>query len=158
MLAIENCKSCYLHYNIWLVCDWPIFVRQGLPSEFCKRHLPNKDSVVTLVDEDEEEFHTKYLADKNGLSGGWRGFSIEHQLVDGDALVFHLVRPTVFKVISTFSGLKTRNVYCYALNICYTLRHIVCVFAEYCWKFSLVWENWRFPTKPNRAHIWIRKG
>lgn len=82
---------------------------QGLPSEFCKRHLPNKDSVVTLVDEDEDEFQTKYLADKNGLSGGWRGFSIEHQLVDGDALVFHLVRPTVFKVISTFFRLENQK-------------------------------------------------
>lgn len=54
--------------------------------------------MVTLVDEEGEEFVTKYLADKTGLSGGWRGFSIDHNLVDGDALVFHLVAPRVFKV------------------------------------------------------------
>lgn len=54
--------------------------------------------------------------------------------------------------------LENQKFYCYVLHICYTLRHIVCVFAEYCWKFGLVWENRRFPTKPNRAHIWIRKG
>lgn len=51
------------------------------------------------MDEQGDEFQTKYLAGKTGLSGGWRGFSIEHELVDGDALVFHLVCPTTFKVI-----------------------------------------------------------
>lgn len=33
------------------------------------------------------------------LVGGWKGFAIDHQLVDGDALVFQLVKPTEFKVI-----------------------------------------------------------
>lgn len=54
--------------------------------------------MIALVDEEDEEFETKYLANKNGLSGGWRGFAIDHQLVDGDALVFHLTTPTTFKV------------------------------------------------------------
>ncbi|EXC17357.1 B3 domain-containing protein [Morus notabilis] len=58
----------------------------GLPSDFCKRHLPHEDATITLVDEDGEEFPTKYLADKSSLSGGWRGFAIDHQLVDGEAL------------------------------------------------------------------------
>ncbi|KAK4563090.1 hypothetical protein RGQ29_005548 [Quercus rubra] len=70
----------------------------GLPVYFCKEHLPNEDEMITLVDEDEDEFPTKYLAEKNGLSGGWRGFSIDHELVDGDALVFQLINPTTFKV------------------------------------------------------------
>ncbi|XP_038707774.1 B3 domain-containing protein At3g19184-like [Tripterygium wilfordii] len=70
----------------------------GLPLHFCKKHLPHVDEIITLVDEEGDEFQTKYLIEKNGLSGGWRGFSIEHQLVDGDALVFQLVKPTVFKV------------------------------------------------------------
>ena len=56
--------------------------------------------MLTLVDEDENEFQTKYLAEKTGLSGGWRGFSIDHQLVDGDTLVFQLTKPTEFKVIT----------------------------------------------------------
>ncbi|XP_048336845.2 B3 domain-containing protein At3g19184 isoform X2 [Ziziphus jujuba] len=93
--------------------DWPSFVKPmfqshvtggfwlGLPVQFCKTHLPHCNEMISLVDEDENEFQTKYLADKTGLSGGWRGFSIEHQLVDGDALVFHLVRPTQFKVYIT---------------------------------------------------------
>ncbi|KAM4098748.1 hypothetical protein ACJW30_07G102100 [Castanea mollissima] len=70
----------------------------GLPVYFCKEHLPDEDEMITLVDEDEDEFPTKYLAEKNGLSGGWRGFAIDHELVDGDALVFQLINPTTFKV------------------------------------------------------------
>ncbi|KAK1427409.1 hypothetical protein QVD17_16093 [Tagetes erecta] len=70
----------------------------GLPGYFCRKHLPKNDGTVTLIDEEGEEFPTVYLAHKVGLSGGWRGFSLSHELVDGDALVFHLIRPTVFKV------------------------------------------------------------
>lgn len=70
----------------------------SLPYNFCHKHIPHRDDTVTLVDEDGEEFETKYLIDKNGLSGGWRGFSIAHDLVDGDALVFQLIQPLTFKV------------------------------------------------------------
>ncbi|KAM7521026.1 hypothetical protein LguiB_019988 [Lonicera macranthoides] len=70
----------------------------GLPSYFCRRNLPKRDETFTLIDEEGEEYPTVYLAGKAGLSGGWRGFSIEHGLVDGDALVFQLIRPTAFKV------------------------------------------------------------
>ncbi|KAJ6372782.1 hypothetical protein OIU76_027164 [Salix suchowensis] len=45
----------------------------GLWKKFCDEHLPR-------------------------LSGGWRGFSVDHNLVEGDVLVFHLVKPTRFKV------------------------------------------------------------
>lgn len=51
-----------------------------------------------MIDEEGEECLTVYLARKAGLSGGWRGFSIDHGLVDGDALVFQLIRPLTFKV------------------------------------------------------------
>ncbi|XP_024973293.1 B3 domain-containing protein Os06g0194400-like [Cynara cardunculus var. scolymus] len=70
----------------------------GLPGHFCRKNLPKKDGTVTLIDEEGEEFPTVYLAHKAGLSGGWRGFSISHGLVDGDALVFQQTKPTVFKV------------------------------------------------------------
>ncbi|KAK9000519.1 hypothetical protein V6N11_081012 [Hibiscus sabdariffa] len=70
----------------------------GFPLHFCKKNMPHHDVTVTLVDEQGEEFPTKYLGDKNGLSAGWRGFAIEHNLVDGDALVFQMVAPTEFKV------------------------------------------------------------
>ncbi|PIN15287.1 hypothetical protein CDL12_12072 [Handroanthus impetiginosus] len=70
----------------------------GLPVQFCKIHLPNRDVIVNLIDEQGDEFPTKYLALKTGLSGGWRGFAIDHELVDGDALIFQLTEPTTFKV------------------------------------------------------------
>ncbi|KAI3897005.1 hypothetical protein MKX03_015829 [Papaver bracteatum] len=55
----------------------------GLSNRFCKRYLPKRV--------------TNYLAKKVGLSGGWRGFSLDHQLIDGDACVFQLTKPTQFK-------------------------------------------------------------
>lgn len=62
-------------------------------------HLPKHDDTVVLVDESEQEFETKYLVDKNGLSGGWRGFSIAHKLLEKDVLVFQLIAPCKFKVM-----------------------------------------------------------
>ncbi|KAL2927465.1 hypothetical protein RDABS01_019796 [Bienertia sinuspersici] len=70
----------------------------SFPNSFCKTHLPDYDETFTLVDEDGDEWQAKYLARKNGLSGGWRGFSIDHSLVDGDALIFQLIEPATFKV------------------------------------------------------------
>lgn len=55
--------------------------------------------MVSLVDEEGEEWPVVYLARKTGLSGGWKKFAVDHDLVDGDALVFQLIKPTVFKVI-----------------------------------------------------------
>ncbi|KAJ8572361.1 hypothetical protein K7X08_008872 [Anisodus acutangulus] len=70
----------------------------SFPRRFCDAHLPKHDDTVVLVDENEEEFATKYLIDKNGLSGGWRGFSIAHSLLEADVLVFQLIQPCKFKV------------------------------------------------------------
>ncbi|KAF6144030.1 hypothetical protein GIB67_017638 [Kingdonia uniflora] len=70
----------------------------GLPVDFCKKYLPRKDETITLIDEDMDESPTNYLALKRGLSAGWRGFAIAHNLVDGDALIFQLVETRKFKV------------------------------------------------------------
>ncbi|KAL8141136.1 hypothetical protein V2J09_007157 [Rumex salicifolius] len=70
----------------------------GLPSGFCRKHMPKQDGVVTLVDEEGDEFQVVYLARKWGLSGGWKGFAVEHQLVDGDTVVFQLTSHSVMKV------------------------------------------------------------
>ena len=51
-----------------------------------------------LEDENGDTYETLFLARKAGLSAGWRGFSISHELVDGDALVFQLIKSTTFKV------------------------------------------------------------
>lgn len=70
----------------------------GLPSNFCKQYLPHRDERIVLEDEQNMEWECLYLAHKVGLSGGWRGFSLDHELVDGDSCIFELVGPTRFKV------------------------------------------------------------
>ncbi|XP_060168244.1 B3 domain-containing protein Os01g0234100-like isoform X3 [Lycium barbarum] len=85
---IKNMNPSHVSGGFWL----------GLPKRFCDDHLPKHDNTVILVDENEEESATKYLAVKNGLSGGWRGFSIAHSLLEGDVLVFQLIQPCKFKV------------------------------------------------------------
>ncbi|OIV96359.1 hypothetical protein TanjilG_09786 [Lupinus angustifolius] len=70
----------------------------GLPVHFCKGNLPKGDEVMNLIDEDGNEYPTIYLARKTGLSGGWKGFAVAHDLADGDALVFQLIKRTTFKV------------------------------------------------------------
>ncbi|KAG5548126.1 hypothetical protein RHGRI_013730 [Rhododendron griersonianum] len=93
-----------------LAPEFPSFVKLMLPSHvtggfwlsfpkwFSSSHLPKNDDTVTLLGESDKEYATKYLIDKNGLSGGWRGFSIAHRLLEGDVLVFQLVQPCKFKV------------------------------------------------------------
>ncbi|KAM1862884.1 hypothetical protein ACFX14_003287 [Malus domestica] len=70
----------------------------GLPKKFCCENLPKQDTMIVLEDESGEEFHTKYLVEKVGLSGGWRGFSIAHNLLEGDVVVFHVLAPSKLKV------------------------------------------------------------
>ncbi|XP_062196187.1 B3 domain-containing protein Os06g0194400-like [Phragmites australis] len=70
----------------------------GLPTQFCRKYLPKRDETITLVDEEDDESDTLYLAQKAGLSAGWRGFAIHHKLVDGDCLVFQLIERTKFMV------------------------------------------------------------
>ncbi|XP_024020017.1 B3 domain-containing protein Os01g0234100 isoform X2 [Morus notabilis] len=74
-------------------CFW-----MGLPGLFCKSHLPDKDTTVTLEDENGKQYGIKYIAYKTGLSAGWRQFAVAHKLLEGDVLVFQLVEPTKFKV------------------------------------------------------------
>ncbi|CAN0909807.1 Putative B3 domain-containing protein At5g58280, partial [Linum grandiflorum] len=70
----------------------------GLPSQFCTRYLPKRDSDIILEHEDGSTYDTKYISARAGLSGGWRAFALERKLNDGDAVVFHLVEPERFKV------------------------------------------------------------
>jgi hypothetical protein len=70
----------------------------GLPEEFCKEHMPFADEKFILEDGKEKEWECRYLAQKQGLSGGWRGFALDHDIMDGDCCVFELVSPGRFKV------------------------------------------------------------
>lgn len=76
--------------------------QQGLPGQFCKTHLPVKDTTITLEDESGRQYQLKYIAYKTGLSAGWRQFAAGHNLIEGDVLVFQLVEPTKFKVMVLF--------------------------------------------------------
>ena len=70
----------------------------GLPLSFCKQYMPREDERFILEDDKGKEWECLYLAHKTGLSGGWRGFSLDHELVDGDSCIFELVKPLRFKV------------------------------------------------------------
>lgn len=72
---------------------------QGLPASFCEKHLPLKDTSITLETQSKKLYKAKYLVRKAGLSGGWKGFAICERLFVGDVLVFHLVSAAKFKVI-----------------------------------------------------------
>ncbi|XP_049350426.1 B3 domain-containing protein At5g42700-like [Solanum verrucosum] len=89
-------------FSNFLKCMLPSHVTGGFclsfPKRFCVSHLPKHDANVVLVDEDGAEFSTKYLIGKSGLSGGWRGFSIAHNLVENDVLIFQLIETCKFKV------------------------------------------------------------
>ncbi|ONM40960.1 B3 domain-containing protein [Zea mays] len=78
----------------------------GLPKHFCREHLPKSDETITLVDEEDDESDTFYLAMQAGLSTGWKEFAIQHKLLDGDCLVFQLIERTKFKVIEIYFALQ----------------------------------------------------
>ncbi|XP_012850825.1 PREDICTED: B3 domain-containing protein Os01g0234100-like [Erythranthe guttata] len=90
-------------YNLpsFVKCMLPSNVSQGfwlhLPKKFCKVNLPNEDTPVVLVDELGREHTTSYLLGRNGLSAGWRAFSMKHKLLKGDLLIFLLTEPCKFK-------------------------------------------------------------
>lgn len=71
---------------------------QGLPTRFCEDYLPKSRADIILEDEEGLEYEAVFISERNGLSGGWRAFALDHKLDDGDALVFELVEPTRFKV------------------------------------------------------------
>ena len=63
-----------------------------------KKNLPRSEFRMVLEDEDGVEFDAVYIGKRTGLSGGWRGFAMHHNLEDGDSLVFELTEHDRFKV------------------------------------------------------------
>ena len=72
---------------------------QGIPRSFCRDHMPKNDTWIVLEDENGKKFRTKYLPGQEGLRGGWKTFSVDHKLLEGDVVVFHKVMPSKFKVV-----------------------------------------------------------
>lgn len=55
---------------------------------------------MVLEDEEGVEFDAVYIGNRTGLSGGWRGFAMHHNLEEGDSLVFELAEHDKFKVLN----------------------------------------------------------
>ncbi|CAL4931737.1 unnamed protein product [Urochloa decumbens] len=108
-----------------LGADYPTFVKTisqyyatatvlDLPTQFCRELVPKHGEVITLVDEDDEEFDVQYYKGPNDSIcriKSWRGFAIDHKLNYGDSLVFQLIQRRKFKVyiIRAGSCLKMTN-------------------------------------------------
>ncbi|KAF6137031.1 hypothetical protein GIB67_030795 [Kingdonia uniflora] len=71
---------------------------QHLPPSFYNLYLPNQDVTFTWVDEDTGDCKVKFKYASRRLGCGWRRFSAAQELVVGDAMVFHLVKPDELKV------------------------------------------------------------
>eukprot|EP00249_Psilotum_nudum_P031530 c4574_g1_i1 orf=143-847(-) len=95
----ENVKTSYPSFVKRMLpshvssCFW-----LGLPALFCKTHLPRNDEFIYLVDEQSTEWQSLYLAQRTGLSAGWKRFAEDHELEDGDMLVFELVAHNRFNI------------------------------------------------------------
>ncbi|KAI3878523.1 hypothetical protein MKX03_023973 [Papaver bracteatum] len=90
-VAVPSFVKCMLPCHV-SGCFW-----LGFPRNIWD-HLPNHDAIITLVDLQVVRFETRYMSQKRGLDGGWRSFALQHNLIHGDALVFELTEPTVFRV------------------------------------------------------------
>ena len=71
---------------------------QGFLRPFARTHLPKQDCEMLFEDENGVIDKIKYNADKLGLCAGWKRFTSRHGLLEGNAIVFHLVEPCKFKV------------------------------------------------------------
>ncbi|KAF6160403.1 hypothetical protein GIB67_019172 [Kingdonia uniflora] len=67
-----------------------------LPTKFCNSYLLENDYIITLVVENKAICTVQYMDEV--FRGGWKAFSIGHNLVEGDSMVFHLVKRSEFQV------------------------------------------------------------
>lgn len=79
----------------------------GLQNSFCKSFLPTEDEKL-MLEANGMEWECVYLAYKNGLSGGWRSFSIDNELRDGDCCIFELLNKRRF-VVHIFRAAKEED-------------------------------------------------
>ena len=61
--------------------------------------MPSEDAKVVLMDEAGQERDPTYLEKHHGLSAGWKTFAMEHEVLKGDILVFHMITHYIFKVL-----------------------------------------------------------
>ncbi|MCO5610484.1 hypothetical protein L7F22_064722 [Adiantum nelumboides] len=83
-------KQSHVYRGFWL----------GLDTDFSVQYLPSQIQEVALLDTSGKSWSARWLGARNGLSGGWRKFSLDHGLEEGDVCVFELLdsKKIVFKV------------------------------------------------------------
>uniref|UniRef100_A0A453AZN5 TF-B3 domain-containing protein n=1 Tax=Aegilops tauschii subsp. strangulata TaxID=200361 RepID=A0A453AZN5_AEGTS len=87
--------------------DYPTFVKPmpqsltslHIPAQFSMEHLPDHGMRMVLVDEEEEEFKVCYRPHSSSLVAGWSEFAVDNELVEGDCLVFQLIKRALFKKV-----------------------------------------------------------
>ncbi|KAI3878520.1 hypothetical protein MKX03_023970 [Papaver bracteatum] len=88
---VKTMRHSEVYNGFWLPSSK---ILRGSPTD-----SPNHDAmIITLVDLQGVRFETHYLPCKRGLSAGWKGFALQHNLIHQDALIFELTEPTVFRV------------------------------------------------------------
>lgn len=99
-LALQPAKSrkSYLEKFINSNSDPFSSSKQGGFTYLSRESHLQTDQPVALVDSRGGIWHALLIHDASGLSGGWRGFTIDHRLEVGDALVFEMAFPYVFLV------------------------------------------------------------
>lgn len=65
----------------------------GIPTKFAVKYLPAQTEPITLLDSSGNTWRAKWLGNRRngGLSGGWRRFTFDHNLEEGDVCTFELV-------------------------------------------------------------------
>ncbi|KAI3915869.1 hypothetical protein MKX01_026507 [Papaver californicum] len=91
-LYIKSMLKSHVYKGFWL----------NVPTEFCDKCLNKERLPMWLEDEEGKEYETKFIGDRTGSSAGWRKFAMDHELDDGDALIFQLIdtNKTRFKICS----------------------------------------------------------
>ncbi|MCL7039394.1 hypothetical protein MKW94_002461, partial [Papaver nudicaule] len=92
---VKSMLQSHVYHGFWL----------NVPTDFCKKNLPEDKVTIVLEDEEGSEYKAIYIGEKAGLSGGWKTFAKDHKLDDGDALVFELTEPARLKV-HIFKGIN----------------------------------------------------
>ncbi|CAI9104350.1 OLC1v1003003C1 [Oldenlandia corymbosa var. corymbosa] len=71
----------------------------NLPRDFCEEHMPRQVAKFILKDQDGIPYETEFHPASVGyLRAGWKNFAIYHHLVEGDAIIFQLIKTRTFKV------------------------------------------------------------
>ncbi|KAH7277833.1 hypothetical protein KP509_38G010700 [Ceratopteris richardii] len=103
-------KESHVYRGFWL----------AISSNFASKYLSVENQEATLLDSSGRAWSAKWLGKRCGLSGGWRKFSLDHGLEEGDICVFELIKSKdlvmkvhIFRVIELRNSVPGRDHYLY---------------------------------------------